>query len=135
MSRKLSPGSDVTITLILSDSTLVPPVTEDLSPPASLMTGALSPVMALSSIVAKPSIISPSVAIKSPASQIKTFPFTNCDELIFLISPFSKSCFAGVSSRVFLKLSACALPLASAIASAKLANKSVANKIRKTIML
>jgi hypothetical protein len=67
--QKLSPGSLVTITLILSDNTLVPPVTDDLSPPASRITGALSPVMALSSIVANPSMISPSVAIKSPASQ------------------------------------------------------------------
>ena len=75
LSKKLSPGSVVTFTFILSDKTFVPPVTELLSPPDSLMTGADSPVMALSSIVAKPSIISPSVAMISPVSQIKISPF------------------------------------------------------------
>ncbi len=75
LSRKLSPGCVVTFTTILSDKTFVPPVTELLSPPDSRMTGADSPVMALSSIVAKPSIISPSEAIISPASQTKMSPF------------------------------------------------------------
>ncbi|MEY4538614.1 MAG: hypothetical protein RLZZ306_371, partial [Bacteroidota bacterium] len=65
---------------ILSDNTFVPPVTELLSPPDSRITGADSPVMALSSMVAKPSIISPSVGIVSPASQTKTSPFLSCDE-------------------------------------------------------
>ncbi|MNK97510.1 hypothetical protein D3C87_1178470 [compost metagenome] len=91
--------------------------------------------MALSSIVARPSIISPSAAIKSPASQTKISSFFNAEELMFLISPFGIICLAGVSSRVFRKLSACAFPLASAIASAKLANKSVASKIKNTIRL
>jgi hypothetical protein len=54
---KDSPGLVVTFTLILSESTFVP-VTELLSPPASRITGALSPVMADSSMVASPSIIS-----------------------------------------------------------------------------
>ena len=54
LSKKLSPGSVVTRTLIWSESTLVPPVTEDLSPPLSRITGALSPVMADSSMVAIP---------------------------------------------------------------------------------
>ena len=52
-------------------------IIEDLSPPLSLITGALSPVMALSSMVAIPSIISPSMGIVSPASQRKTSPFLN----------------------------------------------------------
>ena len=77
LSRKLSPGCVLTLTVILSDNTFVPPVTEDLSPPASLITGALSPVMALSSIEARPSTISPSAGIISPASQIKKSPFCN----------------------------------------------------------
>lgn len=121
--------------MILSESTFVPPVTEDLSPPASRITGALSPVIALSSMVAKPSIISPSAAIKSPVSQMKISSFFKAEELTFLISPFGRICLAGVSSRVFLKLSAWAFPQASAIASAKFPNKSVANKIRNTMML
>ncbi len=43
-----------------SDSTRVPPVTALRSPPLSRITGALSPVMALSSTEATPSITSPS---------------------------------------------------------------------------
>jgi hypothetical protein len=59
-SRKEWPGSAVTRTLIQSDSTRVPPVTADRSPPDSRMTGADSPVMADSSTDAMPSMISPS---------------------------------------------------------------------------
>ena len=69
LSKKPSPGSVVTRTFIWSLRTFVPPVTEDLSPPLSLITGALSPVIALSSMVAIPSIISPSIGMVSPASQ------------------------------------------------------------------
>ncbi|MNQ85455.1 hypothetical protein D3C85_1006200 [compost metagenome] len=75
LSKKLSPGAVLTLTLISSDSTFVPPVTDDLSPPDSRITGADSPVMADSSIVAIPSIISPSVGIMSPVSQMKISPF------------------------------------------------------------
>ena len=66
-SRKLSPGNVVTLTTISSEMTLVPPVTLEKSPPASRNTGALSPVMALSSTIANPSTISPSIGIKPPA--------------------------------------------------------------------
>jgi len=140
LSKKLSPGSVVTRTLILSLNTLVPPVTEDLSPPDSRITGALSPVMALSSIVAMPSMISPSIGIVSPASQKNISPFLSADdETIFIsptnVSPTLKTFFAGVSCLVLRKLSACALPLASAMASAKLANKTVKNNIAVTVML
>ena len=131
LSKKLSPGFDVTLTIILSDNTFVPPVTLDLSPPDSLITGADSPVMADSSIVAIPSIISPSAGTISFASQIKTSPVRKVlDET--LVSLLLVSFLAGVSSRVFRKLSACALPRASAMASAKLANNKVANKTMKT---
>ena len=134
LSRKLSPGWVVTITFIWSDNTFVPPVTELLSPPASRITGADSPVIALSSIEANPSIISPSDGITSPASQTNTSPFFSCEELtvtIWLPSTF----LAGVSSRVLRRLSACAFPRASAIASAKLANSSVINRMINTAML
>ena len=67
-SRKLWPGSDVTCTMIRSESTRVPPVTPERSPPASRMTGALSPVIALSSTEATPSTISPSAGMTWPAS-------------------------------------------------------------------
>ena len=59
-SRKVSPGLTVTRTTIQSDSTRVPPVTAEKSPPASRITGADSPVMALSSTEAAPAITSPS---------------------------------------------------------------------------
>ena len=48
-SRKVSPGLEVICTTIRSDSTRVPPVTADRSPPDSRITGADSPVMADSS--------------------------------------------------------------------------------------
>ena len=131
LSRKLSPGCWVTNTLIVSESTFVPPVTELLSPPASRMTGADSPVMALSSIEASPSIISPSAGIVSPASQTKTSPFFSF-ELLTVWSSAPATNFAGVSSRVLRRLSACAFPRASAIASAKLAKSNVRNKITNT---
>ena len=67
-SRKVSPGLLVTRTMIQSESTRVPPVTALRSPPASRITGALSPVTALSSTDAIPSTISPSAGITSPAS-------------------------------------------------------------------
>ena len=59
-SKKVSPGLAVTRTTSQSDSTRVPPVTPLRSPPLSRITGALSPVMALSSTEAMPSITSPS---------------------------------------------------------------------------
>ena len=59
-SRKVSPGLTVTRTTIQSDSTRVPPVTAEKSPPDSRITGADSPVMALSSTEAAPEITSPS---------------------------------------------------------------------------
>ena len=75
LSRKVSPGWVVTCTLILSERTTVPPITPEWSVPASLITGADSPVIADSSIEAMPSIISPSVGIVSPASAINNISF------------------------------------------------------------
>ena len=45
-SMKVEPCAAVMRTLIWSDSTVVPPVTAERSPPASRMTGADSPVIA-----------------------------------------------------------------------------------------
>ena len=45
-SRKVEPGAAVIFTLTQSESTVVPPVTAERSPPDSRMTGADSPVMA-----------------------------------------------------------------------------------------
>ena len=66
-SKKLEPASAVTRTTSQSESTVVPPVTAERSPPASRMTGADSPVMALSSTDAAPMTISPSAGICSSA--------------------------------------------------------------------
>ena len=67
-SRNDSPGSAVMRTTMRSESTLVPPVTAERSPPLSRMTGADSPVMADSSTEAMPSMTSPSPGMSSPAS-------------------------------------------------------------------
>ena len=63
----VSPGCGVMRTTIWSDSTRVPPVTAERSPPDSRMTGADSPVIADSSTLAMPSMTSPSPGITSPA--------------------------------------------------------------------
>jgi hypothetical protein len=60
---KPPPGSCAISILTQSEMTRVPPVTALRSPPASRTTGALSPVMALSSTEAMPSRISPSAGM------------------------------------------------------------------------
>ena len=67
-SMNVSPGLEVILTTIRSDSTVVPPVTADRSPPDSRMTGADSPVIADSSTDATPSTTSPSPGMTCPAS-------------------------------------------------------------------
>ena len=67
-SRKVSPGLAVTRTMSQSERTRVPPVTALRSPPLSRMTGALSPVTALSSTEAIPSTTSPSAGIELPGA-------------------------------------------------------------------
>ena len=127
-SRKVSPGLTVQRTTIQSDSTRVPPVTDEKSPPASRITGADSPVMALSSTEATPSITSPSHGITSPASTSSVAPMRSSsvptgihDEPCLGSSSF----FA--TPRFFSprRLAACALLRPSAIASAKFANSTV----------
>ena len=60
-------------------------------------------------------------------------PLRNSVELVVSITPLGKIFRAIVSERVALRVSAWALPLPSATASAKLANKTVENKIRVII--
>ena len=74
----------------------------------------------------------------SPASHRNRSPFLNWEEGTIFISstkylPTGNIFLAGVSSLVFLKLSACALPLASAMASAKFANSRVRSNTIKMI--
>ena len=77
-SRKVSPGLEVMRTTIQSESTRVPPVTAERSPPLSRMTGADSPVIADSSTEATPSTTSPSPGIRSPASTSTRSPLRSC---------------------------------------------------------
>ncbi len=99
------------------------------------MTGALSPVIALSSTDAMPTTISPSLGMNSPASTRTTSPLRR-SALATLVKrarrgskpPFrgARSSFRAMMSRRALRsASACALPRPSAIASAKLANSTV----------
>ena len=74
-SRNESPGLTPIRTTSQSESTRVPPVTAEKSPPDSRTTGADSPVMALSSTDATPSMTSPSSGIMSLASTSTMSPF------------------------------------------------------------
>ena len=73
-SRNDSPGRAEICTTISSDSTRVPPVTAERSPPDSRTTGADSPVIADSSIEAMPSTTSPSPGMTSPARTTQRSP-------------------------------------------------------------
>ncbi len=61
-------GVEIRVEVHGSDTSRVPPVSDERSPPDSRITAADSPVMALSSTEAMPSITSPSVGTMSPAS-------------------------------------------------------------------
>src|SRR5438477_7263976 len=124
-SRKVSPGLAVILTLIRSDKTRVPPVTAERSPPASRMTGADSPVIADSSTEATPSIISPSEGINSPADTETRSPAASLELGTLSSWPLPSRRLAMVSERALRRVSACALPRPSAMASAKFANTTV----------
>ena len=132
-SRNVSPGLAVMRTISQSESTRVPPVTLLRSPPLSRMTGALSPVMALSSTEATPSMTSPSPGIRSPASTSTTSSFAQAVDgrrrraSCRRRSRGSSQQFLGRARRAAWprSASAWALPRPSAIASAKLANSTV----------
>ncbi len=115
----------MTRTLIQSDSTFVPPVTADRSPPDSRMTGADSPVMADSSTDATPSMISPSAGMNSPALTITTSPLRRLAAGTVSVRPPDPIRLATVSVRALRSVSACALPRPSAMASAKFAKSTV----------
>ena len=123
------------LTFSQSLTTVVPPVTDEKSPPASLVTGADSPVIADSSTDAIPSITSPSPGIISFVRTMTISPFFNSDALIFFSLPSFIRRTAVVSFFVFFNVSACAFPRPSATDSAKFANRIVTNKITVTIPL
>ena len=118
-SRKLLPGSEVMRIFSQSETTVVPPVTEQKSPPDSRTTGADSPVMADSSTDAMPSITSPSPGMISPAETMTTSPFLSSLDITSLVEPSSCSRCASVSFCVLRRLAACALPRPSATDSAE----------------
>ncbi len=124
-SRNVSPRSAVIRTTIRSESTMVPPVTAERSPPDSRMTGADSPVIADSSTEATPCVISPSEGMTSPASHTTRSP--RCRSLAATSSsvPSALRRRASVSDRMRRSVSACAFPRPSAMASAKFANITV----------
>ena len=124
-SRKVSPGFDVIFTMISSDSTRVPPVTAERSPPDSRITGADSPVMADSSTEATPSTTSPSPGMNSPAVTFTRSPARSFEPVISSMEPSVWSRRAIVSERALRRVSAWALPRPSAMASAKFANSTV----------
>jgi hypothetical protein len=123
-SRKVSPGLDVISTTIRSDSTRVPPVTADRSPPDSRITGADSPVIADSSTDAIPSTTVPSPGITPPASTTTRSPVRRVVAGT-RSSPLFVRRRAMVSCRPRRSAAACAFPLPSAIASAKFAKRTV----------
>src|SRR5579875_589011 len=140
-SMKVSPGLAVIFTTTRSDSTRVPPVTADRSPPNSRMTGADSPVMADSSTEATPSTTSPSPGMISPASTTTWSPSW---------SWVPGTCSSGTPSRpgaqpdsrratvsrlVLRSVSAWALPRPSATASARLANTTVSQSQTTMVQL
>ena len=110
-SRNVSPGFDVILTMISSESTRVPPVTADRSPPDSRITGADSPVIADSSTEATPSTTSPSPGTNSPAITFTRSPARSLEPAISSIEP---SCLmrrrhgfrARLAQRVRLRLAA-----------------------------
>src|SRR3954468_2352285 len=151
-SRNDSPGLAVMRTTIRSDSTLVPPVPAERSPPLSRMTGADSPVIADSSTEAMPSITSPSPGMRPFVSTTTRSPFLSREAGI--LSSFGccglwpppvagkagssvamgmtssggghvRTLRAMVSFCIRRSVSACAFPRPSATASAKLAKITV----------
>ena len=131
-SMKLSPGFCVILTTMRSDSTVVPPVTAERSPPDSRMTGADSPVIADSSTEAMPSTTSPSPGIVWPASTTTMSPCCSSGAATSSSRPGAPGVQptrrrAMVAVLVLRNDSAWALPRPSATASARLAKITVSH--------
>src|SRR3990167_4910791 len=127
-SRKPWPGLTVTRTRISSEMTRVPAVTALRSPPASRITGALSPVIAASLTDATPATTSPSDGMRSPVSTSTMSPTLSALAGIFSHDePPSFSRLADNSALAARSDAACALPRPSASASAKVPNSTVSH--------
>ena len=111
-SMKVEPCAAVMRTLIQSDSTCVPPVTAERSPPDSRITGADSPVIAASLTEATPSITSPSEGMLSPASTstmsptLRLVPGTSRKVAVGARQQLGLALGAGLAQRVGLRLAA-----------------------------
>ncbi len=128
LSRKVSPGLTLQRITSQSERMRVPPVTEAKSPPDSRITGADSPVMALSSTDAPPSMASPSQGMISPASTSTTSPRRRSAAGIRSVgAPYcgARSLRAKAVLLTPFRLLAWALLRPSASASATLANSTV----------
>ncbi len=128
-SRKASPGLAVTSTTIQSDRTWVPPVTELRSPPASRITGALSPVIAASLTEAMPSTtvaVGGDEVARLHQHQVALAQRRGRDDVeVVRRRSGCGSRLACRSRRALRREAACALPRPSAMASAKFANSTV----------
>ena len=133
-STNVWPGSVVILMTTRSESTMVPPVTEDRSPPDSRTTGADSPVIADSLTLATPSTMSPSPGMMSPASQTTRSPTLRSEAATRVSLPWASSLRAIAVSRVARRVAAWALPRPSATASARLANSTVSHSHTVTAM-
>src|SRR6204780_2514171 len=141
--RNVSLGWEVIFPRIRSDSTVVPPVTADRSPPDSRMTGADSPVMADSSTEATPSTTSPSPGMTWPAStttkspSVSAVPGTDSSRSEAGSEPgLQPISFRAIVSRLARRsVSAWALPRPSATASARLAKTTVSHSQTTMVQL
>ena len=107
----IRPAPAVMRTTMRSDSTRVPPVTPERSPPASRITGADSPVIADSSTEATPSMISPSPGMIWPASTTTRSPGLSsvedtCFDRLFGAQPEGGRVVARLAQRLGLRLAA-----------------------------
>ena len=87
-------------TTMRSESTFVPPVTAQRSPPLSRMTGADSPVMADSSTEAMPSTTSPSPGMSMPATTTTRSPLRSVEADTSTSRPSTSLCALRVLSHL-----------------------------------
>ena len=134
-SRNVSPGLAVTSTMIQSESTCVPPVTALRSPPASRITGALSPVMAASLTEATPFddlTVGRDEVVRLHQHHVALAQAEDETASNRAVRFGRGSRLACRSRRALRRDAACALPRPSAMASAKFAKSTVNQSHRET---
>ena len=128
-SRKVLPGSLLTLAFPSPERTVVPPRSESLSPPVSFTCGSDSPVIIDSLTTSAPSTTWQSMGTVSPSLSATMSPFLS--SLLFVVTgePEPVIFIASVSERRPFRDSAFAFPWASARDSDKLANQSVKKRM------